>query len=52
MDEPPDATNFVLQYCLRRDGRIIQVKTISAHTYEELLHKMNRELPIPETKDA
>lgn len=49
-----EVTNFVLQYCLRKDSRIIQVKTISAHTYEELLIKMKCELPSfkIELKDA
>ena len=46
MDEPEiEATNFTLQYCLRKDHKIVQVRTITVHTFEELMKKLKTEFP-------
>lgn len=46
MSEEIEATNFVLQYCLRKDHKMIRVNTISAHTFEELMEKLRLVFPI------
>ena len=54
MEPEISMTNFVLQYCLRKDHRIVQVKTVTGHTLEELMTKLKYEFPSAtiELKDA
>jgi hypothetical protein len=40
-----EATNFTLQYCLRKNHKIVKVHTITGHSFEELMVKLKHEFP-------
>lgn len=44
-EEKVEATNFVLQYCLRKDHKIVRVQTISAHSLEGLIKLLKEQFP-------